>query len=222
MEALKDKTIENKIEVIYPAVPVKKIIRLRGKNITLLFVGRYFYPKGGVHVLEAFDRLTKKNKNVECVFVSEIPKKFLNRYSKNKRIKFYNLMPQNRLFREIYAKSDIFVYPGYSDTFGFAMLEAMSFGIPVVTVDGFAKKEIVEDGKTGFVIDKPKEINTHFIGSTENILINQIIKKTEKIIKDGRLHKKMSRTCIEIVKNGKFSIKERNKKLKRIYEEALV
>jgi len=31
----------------------------------------------------------------------------------------------------------------------------------------------------------------------------------------------MAQRCIEEIKNGKFSIKERNKKLKKIYEEAL-
>jgi hypothetical protein len=31
----------------------------------------------------------------------------------------------------------------------------------------------------------------------------------------------MSKECIKEIKSGKFSIKERNKKLKKIYEEAL-
>jgi len=48
------------------------------------------------------------------------------------------------------------VYPGYSDSFGFAFLEAMAFGLPIVTVDGFARREIVEDGKNGFVIERPE------------------------------------------------------------------
>ena len=58
---------------------------------------------------------------------------------------------------KMYEKTDIFVYPGYTDTFGFSILEAMSFGIPIVTLDGFARKEIVEDGKTGFLVNNIKE-----------------------------------------------------------------
>jgi len=41
------------------------------------------------------------------------------------------------------------------------------------------------------------------------------------LIKDKNLYGKMSKNSMEIIKKGKFSIKERNKKLNRIYEEAL-
>jgi len=54
-----------------------------------------------------------------------------------------------------------------------------------------------------------------------NQLIQNIIKKTLLVIENKRLRKKLSQNCIKIIKDGKFSIKERNKKLRRIYEEAL-
>ena len=44
---------------------------------------------------------------------------------------------------EIFPQSDIFIYPGYSDTFGFALIEALASGTPIITIDGFARKDIV-------------------------------------------------------------------------------
>jgi glycosyltransferase involved in cell wall biosynthesis len=58
-------------------------------------------------------------------------------------MKLLPLMPQDKLFKEVFPKSDIFVYPGFSDTFGFALTEAISFGVPVVTVDGYSRREII-------------------------------------------------------------------------------
>lgn len=213
--------IRNKVEVVYPAVPLSEIKRKKHKGINLLFVGRYFYNKGGLHALEAIDKLTRKHKNTKAIIISEVPKEIYNKYRKNEKIKFYCLMPQKQLFEEIYSISDILIYPGYSDSFGFAYLEAMSFGIPIITVEGFARREIVDERKTGFVINKSEEINPKIISQKEEKLINEIMKKSEKLIENSTFRKKMSKKCIEEIKNGKFSIKERNKKLRKIYEEAL-
>jgi len=213
--------IRNKVEVVYPAVPLPKIKRRKHKGINLLFVGRYFYQKGGLHALDVFDRLTKKYENVHAMIISEIPKEIKKKYLKNEKIKFYGLMSQKELFEEIYPISDILIYPGYSDTYGFLFMEAMSFGIPIITADGFARKEIIQEGKTGFVIDKPEKINREIISFEEKQLINKIVKKAERLIKNKKLREKMSRASIKIIENGKFSVKERNKKLEKIYREAL-
>lgn len=213
--------IENKVEVVYPAVSFKQIKKEKhGRKIFLAFTARYFYRKGGLHALEVFDRLTKKYKNVECLFVSETPQKIRDKYAKNKRIKFFELMPQEELFSKILNKTDIFVYPGYSDTFGFSFLEVMSLGIPIVTVGDYSREEIVENGKCGFVIPQdfiyPDKIEELYEG-----MIKKILDKTSELIVDKRLRDKMSKNCIKMIKEGKFSIQERNKRLKRIYEEAL-
>ena len=214
--------IEKKIEIVSYAMPFPKQLKKKKKNkITLLFIGRYFYSKGGLHALKVFDKLTKKYENVEGIFISQIPKEIYERYKGNKKIKFFGLMPHEKVMGEIFPQSDIFVYPGYGDTFGFMFLEAMSFGLPVVTVDGFARKDLVEEGKTGFIINRPWEINTRIIGPKEEQLIDEIIKKTEELIENKKLHEKMSKNSIEMIKKGGFSIEERNKKLEKVYREAL-
>ena len=72
-------------------------------RINIIFSGRYFYSKGGLHALEAIDQLTKKYPNVYGVINSDIPEKVLKEYSKNKKIEFHGLIPQNELF-ELYKK----------------------------------------------------------------------------------------------------------------------
>ena len=220
--------LKGKVEIVYPAVPLKIEKKVHQKNIILLFSGRYFFRKGGLHALEVMNTLTKKYKNVRAIFQSETPKEILKKYSQNKKIEFCGLIPQNELF-ELYKKADILIYPGYSDSFGFAYLEAMSFGVPIITIDGFSRKDILADGKTGFIVpytgwtakDKDNKIDPHSLGQREQKIIRQIIKRASKLIKDKNLLKKMSKNCIKTIKNGKFSIKKRNEKLEKIYRNSL-
>lgn len=211
--------IKSKVETVYPAVPIQKP-KKRHKGINLLFIGRYFYGKGGLHAIEAIDIVTKKRKNVNAYIVSDIPKEILEKYEKNKKIKLLDIIPQKKLF-EIYALSDIYIYPGYSDTFGFSMLEAMSFGIPTITVEGEVKDEIIDEGKTGFIVSSGNASYRENIKNNNKAVVDGIVKATLKLIDNPGLKKRMTKNCLKTIKNGKFSIKQRNEKLERIYKEAL-
>ena len=210
--------LKGKMEVLYPAIPEKKFNKKKKKEINLIFSGRYFFRKGGLHALEAINELTKKYNNVYGIINSEVPSEIMEKYSGNKKIRFYSLMPQEKLFN-LYSQSDIMVYPGYSDSFGFAYLEAMSFGIPVVTVDGYARRELIEDGKTGFIIKRKVNLNPN---KPDKEISKQISEKASLLIENRKLLKNMSRNCLKEIKSGKFSVKERNRRLKNIYEGALV
>ena len=58
-----------------------------------------------------------------------------------------------------YAASDIFALPTFFDPFANVTLEAMASGIPVITTRKNGASEIIEDGKDGFVINSPLEID---------------------------------------------------------------
>lgn len=210
--------IKNKIDVVYYAMPEQKIkSKKKGKEIFLFFSGRHFYAKGGLHATEVISRLTKKYANVRGIINGAIPGEIIEKYSKNKKLEFYQLMPYKDVLK-LYQKSDIFIYPGYSDSFGFVFMDAMAFGVPIVTVDGHARREIIEENKTGFIIQRPNALN---ILEQDEELISNISTKVSKLIENETLRREMSHKCIRMIKEGKFSIKERNKKLERIYREVL-
>jgi len=215
--------VRDKLEMIHPGIPAKKFTRKSSKKIILLFSSRRFIFKGGLHALEVIDRLTKKYENVYGTIVSDVPENIKNNYSDNQKIDFLGFVSQDRLFNEIYPKSDIFVYPSYTDTFGFGLIEALSFGLPIITVGGHSRKEIVTENKTGFVIEEPQNFDVIHLDNLDDYdqIINQIEQKTELLINDKKLRERMSQNCLNEIKNGKFSIEKRNKKLKEIYEEAM-
>jgi glycosyltransferase involved in cell wall biosynthesis len=52
-----------------------------------------------------------------------------------------------------YASADYFAFPSKTETFGQVVLEAMASGLPVVGLQAEGVCDIVEDGKTGFLLD---------------------------------------------------------------------
>jgi glycosyltransferase involved in cell wall biosynthesis len=75
----------------------------------------------------------------------------VNGISENLRI-IPNIAPRLKPF--LYSAADIFVSPvdNIQETFGLALLEAMASGLPVVASDWSGYRDIIEDGKEGFLI----------------------------------------------------------------------
>ena len=213
--------IKDKVVVVSYAMKQPKIKKIEHNTINLLFVGRYFKEKGGLHALEVFDKLTKKYDNVECLFVSKTPQKIIEKYSSNTKISFFDLMPHQILLDEIISKTDILVQPGYSDTFGFIFVEAPACGIPVVTVDGFSRKDVINEGKTGFIIDRKKNTDWYPSEDESEKIIEKMIDKTSLLIENSKLREEMGKNGRQLVIDGKFSIRYRNNRLLKVYEEAL-
>lgn len=211
--------LKDKVEVVYPAIEKQKIKKKTNKKLTVIYIARYFKIKGGLIALETLRRL-KKECDIDTIFISEVPEKIKNAYPE---INIFGLMNKKDLNRK-YQEADIFFYPSFVDTFGFTLLEAMSFGLPIVTINTEytkTREEIIENIKHGFIFDVNEKINFDSIGEKEEAIIEKLKENLKKMVENTSLRKKMSKNCIEEIKEGKFSIKNRNKKMKRIYMEAI-
>jgi glycosyltransferase involved in cell wall biosynthesis len=130
--------------------------------IQILFLANLHPQKGPLDVIKAAKIIVRKNKNVRFVIAgadsSKDFTKLLKLYIINNNLDDYVSMPgavygeeKDKLFNE----SDIFVFPTYyeRETFGIVNVEAMSWGLPVISSTEGAIPEIVQDGITGFVIN---------------------------------------------------------------------
>jgi glycosyltransferase involved in cell wall biosynthesis len=52
----------------------------------------------------------------------------------------------------LYSSSDIFVLPSLKETFGIVFLEAMHYGLPIVTTNVSAMPELITDGENGLLV----------------------------------------------------------------------
>lgn len=226
MDFIDDPEINDKIELLYPAVNNVNCKKESNKNIRLLYSGGTgsFRRKGGVEMLQVFEKLRANYKNIELIYIGDIPEYIpyiFNKYGRCEDIKFYRFLPKTALF-ELYRKSDIFVLPTKHETFLISLLEAMNFSLPIVTTKGKffpVSKEIVDDGVSGFLIELKDTNDPDNIAGT--IDFDDFVKKLSLLIEDRGLRESMGRAGKNNIVDGKFSIKKRNKRLQEIYEEAL-
>src|SRR5690606_19228424 len=101
-------------------------------------------------LLKAFEIINKRYKNVHLKIKGTIPI-HLRKNLKNVTFTEENL-PREKFYEEFLYKPDIYVQPTLVDTFAIAVIEAMSVGLPVVATDMFAMKEIIDEGKNGYLI----------------------------------------------------------------------
>lgn len=111
-----------------------------------LFVGKGFAAKGGPELLQAFAALRRVHPRARLAVVSSTCPGPLP-----EGVTFHGLLPREALAR-LYGAATIFVLPTLREAFGLSLLEAMSFGLPVVASRVEAIPEIVADGETGLLV----------------------------------------------------------------------
>ncbi|MEM7414642.1 MAG: glycosyltransferase family 4 protein [Gemmatimonadota bacterium] len=60
---------------------------------------------------------------------------------------------------DAYAAADVLVHPSWHDSFGFAVLEAMACGLPVVTTPWVGASELIESGSEELIVDPGNTID---------------------------------------------------------------
>jgi len=236
---------DDKIEVIPLAVRHKEFVKRHNEDkVKILYVGTVyrtgaFEYKGGGEMLETFAQLSQKYDNLELVVRSDVPAYIKKKYQGLDNIKWIEQIISWELLEQEYKSADIFLYPTH-DTPWRAILDAMSYELPVVTNDARYNAELVEDGVTGFVVagtDKvpywmgnlipagATPLRKKLVEAIRNVdpdVVERLVEKTSLLIENRELRRKMGKAARHEVEEGRFSIKRRNEKLKRIFDEATV
>jgi glycosyltransferase involved in cell wall biosynthesis len=230
----------NKITTLPLAtVPRNFVKTFDDKRIKLLFVNSsnisgQFELKGGREIMEIFAILSKMFNNLEMVIRSDIPENIKGKYNDMQGLRIIEkVIPWQELEQE-FKTADIFLMPTHVTPYQ-AFLDAMSYELPIITIDAWANPEIVEDGKTGFVCRRSERVEYYTdtylptwdtpkflkgIQKTDPKVVSEIARKMSYLIENVELRRNMGKLGRWEVENGKFSIFQRNKKLKMIFDEA--
>jgi glycosyltransferase involved in cell wall biosynthesis len=78
----------------------------------------------------------------------------------------------------IYASSDLFVFPSTTDTLGQVVMEAQSAGLPVLVTDQGGPSEVVDDGKTGFVLPAAPAAASRWVETIVRLIADSDLRRT--------------------------------------------
>lgn len=128
----------------------------RSAPVRLLYVGRVSVEKNLPMLTRIWNRAQPRLESMgvaaELVVVGDGPYRAeMQEELASTRARFMGFRYGEELSR-IYASCDAFLFPSLTDTLGQVVMEAQSSGLPVVVADQGGPKEVVEDGRTGFVL----------------------------------------------------------------------
>jgi len=124
--------------------------------LKVLYVGRVSVEKNLPMLTKAWKqvhtRASAMGKKAELIVVGDGPyRATMAEELRRKNVHFLGFRHGEEL-STIYASSDLFVFPSLTDTLGQVVMESQSSGLPVIVSDEGGPKEVVEDGRTGFVL----------------------------------------------------------------------
>lgn len=155
---------ERKILIIPLGVELPKYasFKRKGKLKKLLFIGRLCKYKGLEYLIRACKLIEKEDFLLQIAGTGPLFKeltKLVRRLGLEKRVKFLGEVSE-KMKRKILKESDIFILPSINrgEAFGLAALEAMAYGIPIISTNirGSGITILNLHGKTGYVVE-PKD-----------------------------------------------------------------
>jgi len=142
----------------------------------IAYVGRVEATKGIPLLLEAFEALPVPEKQLTLVggWSTRRMRKYMKDWIADDRIRMAPGDPLPTLH-----EADVFVHPTYEDGFGYAPMEALACGVPVIATEDTGMKEYIREGENGFVVptgridpivDRLLHFRTHPAASTSSLL----------------------------------------------------
>ncbi|KAI8959913.1 glycosyltransferase family 4 protein [Daldinia sp. FL1419] len=174
--------------------PAKKSLELRNKwapngELILFTCSRIAGEKGFGFLSQVAIELDKKGLDFKLVIVGgnrnpvvfQEVKDMFDSLNEKGRVIFVGFKVGKDLMTH-YASADIFLHCSVTETFGLVVLEAMASGVPVVARDEGGPSDIIEHGKTGFLVP-PNDLEG-FVRMV--LLLSQDSRLRERFALDGR------------------------------------
>jgi len=172
---------------------VAKKYHLNGNFKKILFVGRLEKEKSIDITLRAVQLVSKKI-DVKFFVIGvgserDELEKLVTELGISDRVTFLGGIPDEDV-RRIYSYCDLFVTASTVELQGLVVMEAMASGLPIVSSQGMALRELVEEGRNGYIFP-----NGNYKIAAEKILL---------VLRDSDKAKNMGKASLELIKKHDF------------------
>lgn len=147
-----------RIKVVNPTLAIRNRIR-PGRKIgnKLLSVGNIEPRKGIDIVIKSLSYIKDFGFSYDIIGDYEKDRDYYNYvrqmvvgFGLSDKVIFHGRIDHLRLF-DLYRAADILMFPSRHEGYGMVLLEAMSFGLPIIATDIPTTREIIKDDENGFL-----------------------------------------------------------------------
>jgi glycosyltransferase involved in cell wall biosynthesis len=197
----------DKIRVVYNcvAMPLSYKATRKSKHVHIISVGRLGATKGTHDLIEVAYKLRHEKILVEIWGDGEIEKAIneVNRLGIRNIVNIPGWASERDKIR-IFHDANIFVLPSYFEDLPLAIIEAMSYKLPIISTCVGGIPELVKSRTNGFLV-QPGDIE-------------DLAKKMHILVKNERLRKKMGEASFKLFQD-KFECSILEKRMRVIYGE---
>jgi len=131
-------------------------------DLILLFVGQHRWEKNVRMIIDSLRILKNEKVTFTMVFVGEgyaynEMQRLVRQMMLHDHVIFTGLISDREQLKELYACSDLFVFPSLYDNAPLVMMEAAAFQVPSIVVRESSASECIQDQINGFMIDNNHE-----------------------------------------------------------------
>lgn len=196
---------DTKIVVINNAIKTNDKNNYSLESNKIVFLGRLEEAKGVFDLIEAAKKICKQNNEVEFILAGnkneDKIKSIISYNNLTERIKLTGWIGSEEIDK-LLKETMIFILPSYNEGMPMSILEAMSYGIPIISTNVGGIPELVKS-ENGILIN-PGDIE-------------ELEKAIEVLIKDEKMRLEISKSNYNIIIN-RYSQEKHNKSLLNLYE----
>lgn len=151
----------NYAETIYNGISIERFKFVKKSGDYLLCAGRIIPQKGFDVAVRAAKATSQKLILAGSISNSnrDYWKKEIKPFVDGRQIKYVGLLDQQGEMAKVMGGAKAFLFPiDWEEPFGLVMIEAMASGTPVIAFNRGSVPEVVEDGKTGFIVETEEEM----------------------------------------------------------------
>lgn len=145
------------VVVIKNVIPAPQIARKPHKNFTLLFMGLLVKEKGIYDLIEILGENKDEYENkIELIIGGNGNEKLLNEAIVSRNVEsfvHYAGWVSGQRKDDLLNTADAYILPSYIEGVPISILEAMSYGLPIISTRVGGIPEIVSEGKNGLLFD---------------------------------------------------------------------
>jgi glycosyltransferase involved in cell wall biosynthesis len=142
------------VSVVYPGIEIPPYIRANGGSTMLGSAGRLVPIKGYSHLLGAIAILREEFPGLQLQIAGDGPelRKLTQEVEELKIDDKVEFLGWRSDVLDLMKTWNVFVIPSVEESFCIAALEAMARGLPVVATSVGGLPELIEDGRTGYLV----------------------------------------------------------------------